>query len=312
VILFGLMWFGLALAPTSQIMPHHIVRADRFLYLPLVGLAVATAAGLMGLGKVGSRRGATAATIAAGLLGLLLLGMLSARQVQTWRDRVSIWENCLRRDPNNAFAHGNLARNLADRGESGRALLHFQAALEISPDFAAGLSDFGRALAKFEDRRLRDYELAVRLAERACEMSDWKDRRIRRNLAIVHCDYGNDLQARGEFARAGRHYREAIRVDPEYELPVFSLALLLATCEDEDLRQPELAVRLAERGWELLEAPDAQRLLILAAVYAEAGRFREAAAAAREALPLAQAADDREMAEDLRRRFEHYRSQIPP
>ena len=49
LVLFGLLWFGLALAPVSQIMPHHVHRAERFLYLPLVGLAITVAMGLHGL-----------------------------------------------------------------------------------------------------------------------------------------------------------------------------------------------------------------------------------------------------------------------
>ena len=50
LILFGLAWFCLALGPTSHILPHHVPRADRFLYLPLVGLSLALAPGLAALG----------------------------------------------------------------------------------------------------------------------------------------------------------------------------------------------------------------------------------------------------------------------
>ncbi len=58
----------------------------------------------------------------------------------------------------------------------------------------------------------------------------------------------------------------------------------------------------------LVEQPDAHRLLILSAAYAEAGQFDLAAATAEKAIPLAQAAGDAEMTDDLRRRFEHYRN----
>ena len=46
VLAFGLLWFGIALAPTAQVIPHHIARADRFLYLPLVGLSILLAGSL--------------------------------------------------------------------------------------------------------------------------------------------------------------------------------------------------------------------------------------------------------------------------
>ena len=55
--LFAIFWFGLALTPTSQILHHHIHRADRFLYLPLVGLAAAMGFGIRPLGRFLNHRG---------------------------------------------------------------------------------------------------------------------------------------------------------------------------------------------------------------------------------------------------------------
>ena len=63
LIVFGLLWFGLALGPTSQIIPHHVDRADRFLYLPLVGLALAAAMGLRPLLNALKHQAAAAAIL---------------------------------------------------------------------------------------------------------------------------------------------------------------------------------------------------------------------------------------------------------
>ena len=76
--MLGLIWFGLALAPASQILNHHIPRADRFLYLPLAGLAISLAVGLRPLGSR-CKGLAAGAAIAAGATGLLLLSFLDSR-----------------------------------------------------------------------------------------------------------------------------------------------------------------------------------------------------------------------------------------
>ena len=81
--LFGLIWFGLALAPSLHIMPHHIIHADRLLYLSLAGLAITIASGIQLLNK---RLKVRAFRIGTCLVGLLVLGLLcyrSTQQVQT-------------------------------------------------------------------------------------------------------------------------------------------------------------------------------------------------------------------------------------
>jgi tetratricopeptide (TPR) repeat protein len=169
--LLGVLWFGIALAPSSQIVLHHISRADRFLYLPLVGLALAAAASLRPLGNRFEGRRAVAAMVP-GVLVLLLLSVSSARQVQTWRDEIAMWENCLRVDPGNVLAHLGLATILANRERYQAAMSHYRAALSIDPDHGESLMYFGLLLATCPRESLRDYDLAVQLASKACAVAD--------------------------------------------------------------------------------------------------------------------------------------------
>jgi len=171
--LFGLLWFILALGPTLQIMPHHIHRADRFLYFPLVGLAIMMAMGLRPLASVLKGRVAPVVIAALGLLSLLAI--LSAGQVRSWRNSASMWENCLRVDPNNALAHGGIADTLAAVGLFDEALEHYRTAVLLDPNNADTLRNFALLLATCHQTELRDYGLAMRLAERACELADRSD-----------------------------------------------------------------------------------------------------------------------------------------
>ncbi len=225
LILFGLVWFGLALGPTSQIMSHHIPRADRFLYLPLVGLAIAAAAGLRPLEN--ALKGRITAVVIAGAGVWCVLGILSWGQVQTWRNSLSMWENCVRVAPNNALAHGGLADNLAQAGRFDEAIQHYRKAILLHPDDVDTLKNF---------------------------------------------------------------------------------ALLLATCPRAELRDDDLALRLAGRANHLMRRPDPAVVMVLAEVHAQAGRFEKAVTSTEEAIALAEAKGDLELAVELRRRLYLYRA----
>ncbi len=304
-LVFGLAWFAIALGPTSQIMPHHIDRADRFLYLPLVGLTVAVAMFLGSLGHKAKRRKMTWA-IVLGVSILVMLSVRSARQIQVWRTSVSLWEDCLASNPTNAFAHACLADTLSDKGRFPEAIEHYEISLRVSPDDVPTLGDYAFRLAAYRQEEYRDYDRAIALAERGCRLSDWEDPRICHTLALAHMNFATALSGAGQFDRAVEHYRSAIEADPDYEVPLFNLAMLLATCSDRALRQSDEAVLLAERACTLVEHPNPIQLSLLATVCAETGRSGEAMAAIERAIQEAQSLDDLEMVGHLRDWRESY------
>ena len=91
----------------------------------------------------------------------------------------------------------------------------------------------------------------------------------------------------GRFAEAALYYRRALELDPAAEPVLNNLAWLLATCPMDSVRNGPEAVTLAQRAVELSGGADAGVLDTLAAAYAEAGRFADAAATLRKALDLA-------------------------
>jgi protein O-mannosyl-transferase len=298
-LVYGLLWFGLALAPSSQLIPHHWIRADRFLYLPLVGLAVAAAAAMTLLNLEAARklgRSAEGGILLTAVLVVLLLGRRSAVQVDIWRSNVSLWENSVRISPESAVAHGALADALTKAGDFRRAASHYWTALEIDPDDLGALNNFALELAANDDVHLRDYQLAVELARRGCELTQWQNEKLRRTLAMVLNNSALEAESRGDFRRAVEGYSEAAEADPGYEAPLFNLALLLTTCGDPTLRDADAAVQAAERACQLVRYADPNGLMILAAAYAEAGRPDLAAAAAQMAIDVAVASGNHELA----------------
>ena len=309
LVLFGLFWFCLALAPASQIMPHHLQRADRFLYLPLVGLAMAAARSLAPARRFVDGRLAVRASAAAGVGVLMLLVALSTRQVQNWRDDVTLWEHCVAVSPNNPRAHGYLAGAYEDAGQVDRADASYRKSLQISPNTIWVLNNFAIFLTSDGASRLSDHRLAVQLAQRGCGLSEWLDPDLTHTLARAQTTLANTHAASGQFGLAIDHYYKAIEAHPEYDMALLNLAMLLSTCRDESLRDLNNAVRLAERGRQLADAPDAHRLSILATVYGEAGRFEDAVDVMQEAIEAARTGGDMNQLRQLRgylRRLENH------
>ncbi len=100
----------------------------------------------------------------------------------------------------------------------------------------------------------------------------------------------------GDIDDALDHFREAIRLDPDWVAPRFGAAWALATDSDSTLRDPEEAIRLAESAAELSDWRDAIVLDVLAAAYAAAGDFDRAVLVGEEAYWLAVAAGQESLA----------------
>jgi tetratricopeptide (TPR) repeat protein len=308
---FGIAWFVLALAPTSQIIPHHMDRADRFLYLPLVGLAVALAAGLRPLARLMKGRGAAVLAITCGVAGLLVPAAVSARHIETWRNSLSLWQNCVDLDSYNALANRTVADYLSDDGHFDRAVPYYERALELDPDCPDILNNYALRLATSHREELRDCERAIRMATQACDLTNWQEPKPRRVLSMAYMNLATAQKNDGQFDAAVENYNRAIEADPGYDAPLFNQALLLSSSPDPALRRPDEAVRLARQACDLLGDPHPLLVCILAEVYANVGRFDEATDTVETAIRKAHASGQVEWMGELERRLESYRKRIP-
>ena len=235
-------------------------------------------------------------------------------------------------NPRNAEARDSLGMMLLKTGRVDEAITQFQKALELKPEFAPARSNLGSALAmkgRLDEALVQlrkaleidsgyapayyhlglvvtergEAEEAIRQWQKALEMNP--------SYAEAHASLGNALYARGRIAEALAHWRDAIRLQPN-DLPALrQAAWVLATCPDSSIRNGSEALALAVRAVQFSGARDAVILDTLAAAYAEAGRFADAAATARRALALATQRNQQVQAEALKRRIALYQANTP-
>ncbi len=301
---FGLLWFCIALLPSSQIVVHHIHHADRLLYLPRAGAAIAAGGFLRRVGYLEPRRRARVgmmATGAAGLAVVFVLVCLSVYQVHTWRDSIALWEQCVKAAPDNPVAHRGLADSLAKIGQFQRAFEEFEISLRLEPASIYTIKDYAFYLVNRDDVK------AIELAERGCMMTDGRDPDLLMILAGAYISRAETFYQEGRFQQAIEFYTKATQTDPSYERAWTQLAHLRATCADPQLRDPVEAARMADRALQM--SPSPKQLSVLGETYAAIGQMDKALAAIAKAQKLTQAAGNRELAESLERQWNDYQAQ---
>jgi len=196
-------------------------------------------------------------------------------------------------DPDDVDAHHCLAVVLAKEGKHREAADHCRRALEKSPNSPIAHLNLGRILLE-----TGQFDEAVEHLREA----------LRLNPADATANYywGYILQRNDRPQEAAVHYRRAVELDAEFIPAMLGLASLCIADVHAEREQIEQALAMARKACDLTGHKDVQGLRILAGMYAVAGRFREAAEAARTALNLAYAAGNRHAAREIEAMLELY------
>ena len=139
--------------------------ADRYVYLPAVGVAIAVVWTLAE--GVADRRAARLALASAAAAVLLALGLASRVQLAHWRDSFALFEHALRVTRGNAIAHAKLGDALLAEGRRSEAIGRYREALRLIPGYLETQNNLAWLLATHPDPRQRRPAEAVRLAEAA-------------------------------------------------------------------------------------------------------------------------------------------------
>jgi Flp pilus assembly protein TadD len=228
----GWLWYLGTLVPVIGIVQvGSQAMADRYTYVPLIGLFIVVAWGVPEL--LSKWRHRRIALSAAGVLVLLLCGTLTWSQIRHWKDSVTLWEHATQVTENNWVAHTNLGAVLSDQGRIDEAVAHYQEVIRIDPLSPSARFNLAAALAK-GDR----IDEALKLYNEAVEM--------RPDYPEAHNNLGNILADQGKIDEAIVHYTEAIRFNPNYSEAYNNLGLALLTKGkiDEAIQNFSAALRL--------------------------------------------------------------------
>ena len=259
------------------------------------------------------------------------LGRLLAEKGE-FNDAINHYEATLAINPADTEAHNNIGATLFQAGRVDDAIAHYQEALAVRPDYAEASCNLADALLSKGDMdgAITHYRTCVAVlpnhTDAQYNLASALLRKGRFDEAIIHYEkalellpgnadahvnLGSAFLAKGHIAEAIGQYKEALTLSPENVAAQSNLAWLLATSPDPSLRNGPEAVLLAEQASRSSGGKRPLVLRILAAAYAEAGRFSEARATAHEAL---QAADDQgnsALSDFLRKEIALYESGQP-
>ena len=210
----GWFWYVGTLVPVIGLVQVGAqARADRYTYLPLVGVFVAIAWGLAELEtRIPNSR---VALVSAAVVALAALCFVTAAQVRHWADDVSLFGHAVAVTSDNAPMQANLGLALFDRGDVDQAIAHDREALRISPGYKRALGNLALALATRGDDAG-----AIQAYERVLEIDSGD--------AVIHFQLARALARAGRADEAVSHYGEALRLNPAYPEAHDNLANLLA------------------------------------------------------------------------------------
>jgi len=246
--------------------------ADRYAYLSFVGVFVMLG---WGVAERAQRRHLSAGwLVAPSAVVLMVLSLLTYRQVGYWHDSVTLWSHALQVTSRNFVAQDSLGGALVNEGRIEDAMPHFRAAVEINPTDPLGHLN----ICAYQQQRGN-----LQQAIEQCEMTlrGTSDTVLRANASS---NLGSVYRSLGNYALAKENYEAALRLTPDNALALVGLGLLAQ-------RTGDFAQAVNEYSRAMAVQPTDTGYLLLARVLQQSGRPAEAQTAYEQAKRLSRDLD---------------------
>jgi Flp pilus assembly protein TadD len=210
----GWLWYLGTLVPVIGLVQVGAqAMADRYTYVPLIGLFIMAAWGVPELlAKYRFQR-----TVLATLATILLVTptLVSKRQVRHWQNSLTLFQHAVEVTADNYVAHDSLGNALAQQGMLDQAIVHYRESLRIKPNLVNTHNNLGVALLQQGEinRAMAQYYQALRLKPDSAE---------------THNNLGVALFTVGQLDQAIGHYLTAIKLDPNFGKAYNNLGNVLA------------------------------------------------------------------------------------
>jgi tetratricopeptide (TPR) repeat protein len=220
----GWMWYAITIAPVIGIIQISIAApyamADRYHYLPSIGLGVMLAWGMPALIKREAIR--KKILFPAGIIFLAIIAFLSWNQCGYWKDSFTLFNHALEATKNNYLAHSNVGIILNKQGRDNEALYHYDKAISFNPYRASHYYDRGTLYGKHGQ-----YQLAIEDFNQTI--------RLNSNYIKAYNNRGIVYNQMGIYQKALEDFNEAIRLKPDYADAYNNRAFIYLTHDNKEL-----------------------------------------------------------------------------
>jgi protein O-mannosyl-transferase len=256
--------------------------ADRYTYLPLIGLFIAVTWGVADLAAQRSRPYVWLVPLTAVVLGACIT--LSRAQVGYWHDSVALWRHALDATDSDFVAENNLGRALFEQpGGLPEAATHFANAARLEPE--SDEAEGNLAMAQLAQGKLEDavYHLSRALALNA-------------KSAKTHNNLGLALLYQGKPDKAHEHFLLASQLEPDMADVRANMGVALL-----QQGKPAEAIKELESYFRVTQSSPSQPVYLssLAMAYAQTGRFEDAVGVSRKALDIARKSGRADLANSI-------------
>jgi len=207
---FGLLWYLGTLVPAIGIVQAGMqAMADRYTYLPSIGIFIIIAWGAAELGAKW-QYGRLALRISAALV-LVVLSICTRMQLRYWQNSAALFEHALAVTKDNWLAHQGYATAMLDEGRFDEAVSHYTEALRINPKLYDAHTNLGMVL--LEQGKIDDAAASFRIALR-----------LKADFPLALNNLARLLADQGKIDEAITYAEKAIHSDPDYPLSYYTMA----------------------------------------------------------------------------------------
>lgn len=270
--------------------------ADRYTYLPQIGLYIAVTWAVSDLTR--SWRFQRTILGAAAVLALGGLSWCAWLQTSYWRDSESLFTHALAVTRNNDVALNNLGIIFLDKGQLDEAISKLQAAVDLRPENAPAHDNLAKALLK--KGQVSDAMIHYR------KFLELEPANVEARNTL-----GTALIQQGHVREAIQQWQEALATQPENGNAASNLAWVFATSPEDSIRDGTRAAELGEKALRISAGKIPMIYKVLAAAYAENGRFADAIETAQRGAELATSQGNPALAAELESNIALYQSGRP-
>jgi len=296
-LITGWLWYlGMLVPVIGLVQVGWQGRADRYTYLPQIGLYIAITWTVADLTALWRRQRTILSTAA-----ILTIGVLTWRawaQTWYWRDSETLFKHALAVTTNNDVAENNLGIVYLRQGNVDEAISLLQAAVDLRPDNSPAHENLAKALlqkGKVADALIH-YQKLLELQPDNIE---------------VHNIVGTALIQQRRIREGVEEWEKVLAIQPDNGNAMSNLAWVFATSPDDSLRDGTKAIQLASEALRISGNRIPILFRTLAAAYAESGRFSEAIQTAQQGIELANSQGNSELAAELNGNIALYQEQRP-